>query len=102
MKYIISTFPSAVDLEFPRSPYPTSLPGSQPWQDDNDAEVPIYPWKHTWPRHLVFFGAFLQREGMKELFEEKGYVEVWKKGREWEGEGERKGGVRVWSWQDRQ
>jgi len=57
-----------------------------------------YPWKHEWPRHLVFFGALLQRQGVQDILEEKGYKKVWAGGSEWEGEGERKGGVQVWSW----
>ncbi|KXN91514.1 GPI mannosyltransferase 3 [Leucoagaricus sp. SymC.cos] len=96
LDYIASTFPRIVNPEFPRSTYPASAPETP---SPNDSGI-LYPWKHEWPRYLVFFGALLQREGVQEVFEEKGYVEVWRKGREWEGEGERKGGVCVWSWQD--
>ena len=55
-------------------------------------------WEHTWPRYIVLFGALLKEPGIQALFEENGYVEVWKGGREWEGEGKRKGGVRVWTY----
>jgi phosphatidylinositol glycan class B len=58
-----------------------------------------YSWRHEWPRHLVLFGHLLQQDGVKDLLQEKGYREVWRAGREWEGEGTRKGGVRVWKWQ---
>jgi phosphatidylinositol glycan class B len=58
----------------------------------------LYPWRHEWPRYLVLFGHLLKQEGVKTLLEEKGYKEVWKAGREWEGEGNRSGAVRVWQW----
>lgn len=60
---------------------------------------PMYPWRHEWPRHLVFFGHLLQQDGVRPLLQEKGYQEVWRAGRAWEGQGSRKGGVRVWKWQ---
>lgn len=95
--YITATFPRTVDPGFPRSSYPMSIPGTY---SQVDAET-LYPWKHEWPRHLVFFSALLRRQGVQEIWEEKGYVKVWAGGSEWEGEGERKGSVQVWSWQDR-
>ncbi|KAF9448878.1 glycosyltransferase family 22 protein [Macrolepiota fuliginosa MF-IS2] len=95
--YITSTFPDDVNPEFPRSPYPASTPGVPPLSSSDGGG---YPWRHTWPRYLVFFGALLDKPGMMELLEEKGYVEVWRRGRDWEGGGERTGGVRVWRWQD--
>ncbi|KAJ3567955.1 hypothetical protein NP233_g6034 [Leucocoprinus birnbaumii] len=98
LSYINTVFPNTVNPEFPRSSYPASLPGTKP--QINSGEVALYPWKHEWPRHLVFFGVLLKREGVREALEEKGYAQVWKGGREWEGEGERKGGVQIWSWQD--
>lgn len=42
------------------------------------------------------FGALLSEPGILPMLQEKGYREVWKGGWEWEGEGKRKGGVRVW------
>ena len=44
----------------------------------------------------MLFGSLLGEEGVRPLLENKGYGEVWKAGREWEGEGKRRGGVRVW------
>ncbi|GLB34752.1 putative alg9-like mannosyltransferase family protein [Lyophyllum shimeji] len=88
--YLQSRFPSRVNTSFPPSPFPTSVPGAPAPEG--------YPWAHEWPRYLVFFGALLEQEGVRTLLEAKGYREVWKKGREWEGEGHRKGGVRVWKW----
>ncbi len=96
--YFNKTFPERVDPEFPRS-YPTSIPGVS-LADGSDEVVDAYPWRHTWPRHLVLFGALLDKPNVKEVLEDKGYAEVWRKGKEWEGEGQRKGGVRVWSWRD--
>jgi len=92
--YLQKYFPSRVNPLFPPSSFPTSLPGVPAPSSDSDA----YPWAHEWPRYLVFFGALLREEGVQVLLEEKGFREVWKKGREWEGEGHRTGGVRVWQW----
>lgn len=48
----------------------------------------------------MLFGALLEEQGVKEYLIEKGYDEVWRRGRSWEGDSdERKGGVRVWKWQ---
>lgn len=55
-------------------------------------------WQHEWPKYMVFFGALLEDPGIRTLFLGNGYVEVWKGGWEWEGEGRRKGGVRVWAY----
>jgi phosphatidylinositol glycan class B len=96
LSYFEATFPRNVDPEFPRSPYPASIPGMFSAKDSGGEP---YPWRHTWPRYLVFFGTLLERPEIKEFLEGKGYTEVWKKGRIWEGEGERRGGVRVWTWQ---
>ncbi|EFI28339.1 GPI mannosyltransferase 3 [Coprinopsis cinerea okayama7 len=88
--YITNHFPPHVNVDFPPSPYPSSHPG-QPG---------IQNWRHEWPKHLILFGDLLRDElGVKGLLEEKGYQEVRKYGRDWEGEGKRKGGVRVWTWQ---
>jgi phosphatidylinositol glycan class B len=46
----------------------------------------------------VLFGVLLQEDGVRGLLKEKGYGEVWRKGRTWEGDGKRKGGVRVWKY----
>ncbi|KAF5380866.1 hypothetical protein D9615_004140 [Tricholomella constricta] len=90
VEYLQSRFPAHVNLSFPLSPFPSSISGA-PAPDG-------YPWAHEWPRYLVFFGTLLEEEGVQNLLEAKGYGEVWRKGRSWEGEGLRKGGVRVWKW----
>ncbi|KAJ3801502.1 glycosyltransferase family 22 protein [Lentinula aff. detonsa] len=90
-QYLIDRFPDRVDTTFPISPYPTSIPGEITF---NDA------WRHEWPRYLVFFGVLLEEQGIEEHLVGRGYEEVWKGGRFWEGDSElRKGGVRVWKWQ---
>jgi len=99
-EYFLTYFPSSVDPFFPSSPFPTSIPGAPapvPTLSESSGKF-IYPWKHEWPRYLVFFGNLLSHEGIQILLEEKGYREVWSAGRDWEGEGDRRGGVRVWQW----
>ncbi|THV03344.1 hypothetical protein K435DRAFT_748028 [Dendrothele bispora CBS 962.96] len=91
LQYLRDRFPSQVNTSFPISPYPVSPPGISPTVKN--------PWVHEWPRHLIFFGALLEVEGVKILLEQRGYIEIWKRGRSWEGdEDTRKGGVRVWKW----
>ncbi|KAF6763982.1 glycosyltransferase family 22 protein [Ephemerocybe angulata] len=88
-KYLLERFPETVDALFPPSPFPRSRP----------VQAGVQEWRHEWPKHLIMFGELLKDEyGVREVLEEKGYQEVWKAGREWEGEGTRKGGVRVWKW----
>ncbi|KAK0463835.1 glycosyltransferase family 22 protein [Desarmillaria tabescens] len=90
-QYFMERFPPAVDPTFPASPFPASPAGA--------STADAFPWAHEWPRHLIFFGALLREEGVKDLLIGKGYEEVWHRGRFWEGDGdERKGGVRVWKW----
>lgn len=87
--YLLERFPPEVNTSFPPSPYPRSAPG----------ETGVRDWKHEWPKHIVMFGELLgDTYGVKGLLGERGYEEVWKAGREWEGEDTRKGGVRVWKW----
>jgi len=89
--YLDKYFPATINPSFPPSPFPRSPPGQGALQD----------WKHEWPKHLIMFGELLRDElGVKKTLEEKGYREVWSGGRGWEGEDERKGGVRVWRWRD--
>ncbi|KAF8965276.1 glycosyltransferase family 22 protein [Flammula alnicola] len=98
--YLQTYFPNGVNPIFPASPFPTSVRGAPsllPSVSALSGQL-IYEWKHEWPRHLVFFGDLLRENGVQVLLETKGYKEVWKGGREWEGEGKRKGGVRVWKW----
>ncbi|KAF4578916.1 glycosylphosphatidylinositol anchor biosynthesis [Pleurotus pulmonarius] len=82
--YLDRYFPSKVDTSFPVSPYPASLPGTK---DDQ--------WVHEWPKHLVFFGQLLSYDGVESRLKGLGYHEVWRRGRDWEGEGKRKGGPNV-------
>jgi phosphatidylinositol glycan class B len=89
--YLQRYFPANVNPSFPSSPFPASIPGTSEKLDG-------YPWVHEWPRYLAFFGALLEEEGVKSMLIAKGYKEVWRVGREWEGEGNRKGAVRVWKW----
>uniref|UniRef100_A0A8H7Y4E3 Mannosyltransferase n=1 Tax=Psilocybe cubensis TaxID=181762 RepID=A0A8H7Y4E3_PSICU len=99
-EYLLTYFPSQVDPSFPLSPFPSSIPGqpaSLPYFSQRFNKS-IYPWKHEWPQYLILFGDLLQQDGVQVLLEGQGYGEVWKAGREWEGEGKRKGAVRVWKW----
>jgi phosphatidylinositol glycan class B len=97
--YFHHYFPSDVDPSFPPSSWPTSIPGEA--VSSSHGPLPAFPWAHEWPQYLVLFGALLKENGVRKTLEEKGYKEVWRKGREWEGEGNRKGGVRVWKWSRR-
>ncbi|KAI0040325.1 glycosyltransferase family 22 protein [Auriscalpium vulgare] len=86
--YLTIHFPSRVDEAFPPSPRPTSTPGAPP---------SAQPWKHTWPSHLVFFGALLDSDGVEQLLAAEGYGEAWRAGNGLEEDWRRRGGVRVWS-----
>ncbi|KAJ7272017.1 glycosyltransferase family 22 protein [Mycena haematopus] len=91
--YLNERFPQSVDSAYPLSPFPTSVPGAI----QSTAEPDQYPWVHEWPQYLVFFGALLHEQGVRQLLEERGYTEIWMAGRAWEGDcDERKGGVKVW------
>ncbi|RDB21083.1 GPI mannosyltransferase 3 [Hypsizygus marmoreus] len=94
--YLRTYFPPQVNPFFPPSVFPTSIPGAPAVVSSSASEY--YPWVHEWPHYLIMFGALLQEEGVRELLKGKGYVEVWRRGRQWEGEGHRRGGVRVWKW----
>ena len=89
--YLKKYFPPSVDPAFPPSRYPHSIPGVT-IQGDEDH------WNHEWPKFLVIFGALLHRPEVGKTLLDLGYMEVWRAGREWEGEGGRKGGVRVWKY----
>ena len=88
MEYIATRFPSHVDPTFPPSPFPSSRPGV--------ITETTYPWRHEWPQNLVFFGALLDIEGMRDVLSRVGYKEVWHAEYGWEGDSRRTGGVRVW------
>lgn len=97
--YLQTYFPAHVNQTFPPSPFPASLPGVSSTPSVLSAAGKfIYPWRHEWPTHLIFFGNLLHEEGIRDTLARQGYKEVWKAGREWEGEGDRKGGVKVWRW----
>jgi phosphatidylinositol glycan class B len=85
------------------SPFPTSIPGAPAsvLPSSESSTQPPYPWRHEWPRFFIFFGRLLLEPGVRDILEEQGYKEVWKAGREWEGEGHRKGGVKIWEWSTR-
>ncbi|KAF8163512.1 glycosyltransferase family 22 protein [Crassisporium funariophilum] len=99
-EYLSTYFPNNVNQAFPTSIFPTSIPGAPPIPAmvTSTAGELHYPWRHEWPRYLVFFGDLLREVGVRDILDEKGYKEVWAGGRDWEGEGKRKGGVKVWKW----
>ncbi|KAG1754395.1 glycosyltransferase family 22 protein [Suillus lakei] len=99
-KYMRTHFPSRVDPLYPPSSFASSIPNvtfvetlkvieqsSRSWD---------LGWQHEWPQYIVLFGALLREPGVLDLFLNQSYEEVWKGGFEWEGEGQRKGAVRVW------
>lgn len=100
LEYMQTHFPSRVDTSYPPSAFPSSVPNvtfvetlqvmeqsSRSWD---------LGWRHEWPQYIVLFGALLREPGVLDLFRNQGYEEVWKGGFEWEGEGQRRGAVRVW------
>lgn len=87
LRYLQERFPAHVDEEFPQSPYPADIPGSSANQG----------WEHSWPSHLVIFGALLRDyEGVEEYIRKMGYQEAWAMESVWEEDSRRRGGVRVW------
>lgn len=56
------------------------------------------PWKHEWPELFIMFGILLEDEGVRLLLDSRGYSEIWSAGQRWEGEGKRRGGVKVWKY----
>lgn len=100
LEYMRTHFPSRVDTSYPPSAFPSSVPNvtfvetlqvmeqsSRSWD---------LGWQHEWPQYIVLFGALLREPGVLDLFRNQSYEEVWKGGFEWEGEGQRRGAVRVW------
>ncbi|KIL00916.1 glycosyltransferase family 22 protein [Paxillus rubicundulus Ve08.2h10] len=102
ISYIKNHFPARVDHTFPPSPYPSSVPNATFIQTIQTVKTQSgswdLGWRHEWPRYIVCFGALLEEPGMRALFNGNGYLEVWKGGWDWEGEGKRRGGVRVWEY----
>ncbi|KAK2466735.1 hypothetical protein APHAL10511_000993 [Amanita phalloides] len=94
ISYLQIYFPPTVNVSFPLSPYPATAPGRLAKLTPDGQ----YPWRHEWPTYLIFFGCLLEEEGVERLFIEQGYTEVWRRGRHWEGDDKRKGGVRIWKW----
>ncbi|KAL4067708.1 glycosyltransferase family 22 protein [Scleroderma citrinum] len=98
--YLQSHFPVQVNTSFPPSPYPSSVPDASFVSSVSAIELHKRSWdlgwQHEWPKYIVIFGALLGEPGILPLFQGKGYHEVWKGGWEWEGEGKRQKGVRVW------
>lgn len=92
-RYLELYFPEKVDSTFPPSPLPAAPPG-QPLQKDGSQWV----WQHSWPSHLVLFGALLQEYGLEDFIVRKGYKVVWKTGNGIEEDPRRRGGVQVWQW----
>ncbi|EJF66110.1 hypothetical protein DICSQDRAFT_97929 [Dichomitus squalens LYAD-421 SS1] len=88
VKYLETHFPHHVNPNFPPSPLPRSRPGV--------AADATYPWRHEWPQSLVFFGALLEENGVRDLLIQLGYKEVWHVGSLWEEDSRRRGGVHVW------
>ncbi|KAI6166935.1 glycosyltransferase family 22 protein [Pisolithus thermaeus] len=102
IRYILSHFPSQVDPLFPPSPFPSSVPDASFVSilgeiESHDSSWDM-GWRHEWPKYIVMFGALLQDPGILSVLQEKGYREIWKGGREWDGDERRKGGVRVWEY----
>ncbi|KAG1903746.1 glycosyltransferase family 22 protein, partial [Suillus fuscotomentosus] len=100
LEYMRTHFPSHVDTSYPPSAFASSVPNvtfvetlqvveqsSRSWD---------LGWRHEWPQYIVLFGALLREPGVLDLFQNQGYEEVWKGGFEWEGEGQRRGAVRIW------
>jgi len=92
--YLQTYFPPEVNTSFPPSPLPSLPPGVVIMGD--------ITWKHEWPRYLIMFGVLLEDYGVRQILEDRGYNEVWKAGRKWEGDGKRKGGARVWKFVEKQ
>jgi GPI mannosyltransferase 3 len=91
VEYIQNNFPAEVDTNFPPSSLPNTRPGATIQVTNNSTG----PWKHEWPQVLVMFGVLLEDQDVRALLKSRGYSEVWSSGWRWEGEGKRKGGVKV-------
>ncbi|VDB82731.1 unnamed protein product [Peniophora sp. CBMAI 1063] len=90
LQYMDKHFPSTVNSSFPPSPLPTTPPGT------TSSGI----WVHEWPTHLVLFGALLHEEGVEYKLRDLGYNQVWHAGNGIEEDPRRRGGVRVWLWNE--
>jgi phosphatidylinositol glycan class B len=96
--YLATYFPASVHPSFPPSPYPVTIPGSMPPSAIRSTEGPAYPWRHEWPRFLVFFSALLTEPGVKATLTHAGYTRIWRTWNGFEEDERRRGGVEVWKW----
>lgn len=87
--YLRDRFPRRVNTTFPPAPRATTPPG----------QAPIV-WQHTWPSHLVFFGALLGEDSVEAVLTEKGYRPTRRFRNGWEEDEKRRGDVRLWEWNE--
>lgn len=92
--YLRTNFPSRVDASFPPSPFPASNPGTVIEAEDGSTG----PWRYEWPELLVMFSVLLENQGVRSQLEAKGYGELKSIGWNWEGEGKRRGSVKIWKY----
>ncbi|KAH7107666.1 Alg9-like mannosyltransferase family-domain-containing protein [Auriculariales sp. MPI-PUGE-AT-0066] len=85
--YLRKHFPRRVDKHFPPSPLPSTPPGRAP-----------VSWSHSWPSHLVLFGALLEMPEVKTLLTETGYREDVRFVNGFEEDEKRRGGIQLWRW----
>ncbi|KAG8751326.1 glycosylphosphatidylinositol anchor biosynthesis [Ceratobasidium sp. 428] len=101
--YFQTYFPQDVDSAFPPSPAPYTIPGNP---------APENGWRHTWPSHLLMFGALENQPAslsnstqpavtVKTRLEELGYKVIRRIANGWEEDARRKGGIIIWEWAGR-
>ncbi|KAG1821654.1 glycosyltransferase family 22 protein [Suillus subaureus] len=99
LEYMRTHFPSRVDISYPPSPFASSVPNVTFMETlqvvEQSSRSWDLGWRHEWPQYIVLFGALLQEPGVLDLFRDQGYEEVWKGGKEREGEGQRRGATSV-------
>ncbi|KAF8610365.1 hypothetical protein BDV93DRAFT_601383 [Ceratobasidium sp. AG-I] len=96
LAYFERYFPPTVDLAFPPSPAPFTIPGRQ---------SPERGWNHTWPTHLLLFGVLETTHSplnasttVKTRLEELGYTPLKRFRNGFEEDERRKGGVVLYEW----
>lgn len=92
-EYLEVYFPKVVDSTFP----PSSLPSAPPGKPVAEGGQP-WVWNHTWPSHLVFFGALIKDPKIKEILNQRGYKPVWITGNGFEEDPRRRGGIEIWKY----